>query len=143
MPYEYLDDIAISDVAFHAWGNSMGALFIAAAQATLNVMVGNLDSIEDRVRYPIKLDDASDEMLLFGFLQELIFLKDAEQLLLCVPHVEILKHENIYHLTAEAPGEKLDPLKHDLIVDVKAVTLHRFNVKQTPEGWEATVILDI
>lgn len=109
----------------------------------MNVMVGNLDSIEDRVRYPIKLDDASDEMLLFNFLQELIFLDDAEQLLLRVPHVEILKDKGIYPLTAGATGEKLNPLRHELLVDVKAVTLHRFNVKQTPEGWEATVILDI
>jgi SHS2 domain-containing protein len=29
------------------------------------------------------------------------------------------------------------------VVDVKAVTLHRFRVEQTPSGWEATVILDI
>ena len=57
--------------------------------------------------------------------------------------VEILKDKDIYHLTAEATGEKLNPLRHELLVDVKAVTLHRFTVKQTPEGWEATVILDI
>jgi len=143
MPYEYLDDIAISDVAFHAWGDSMGELFVAAADATLNVMVGDLRSIEERVQCPIELKEPSDEMLLFNFLQELIFLKDAEQLLLRVPHVEILKDEGVYHLTAEATGEKLNPLRHELIVDVKAVTLHRFNVNQTPEGWEATVILDI
>ena len=28
-------------------------------------------------------------------------------------------------------------------VDVKAVTLHRFSVKQTGEEWVATVVLDI
>ncbi len=33
--------------------------------------------------------------------------------------------------------------KHDLIVDVKAVTLHRFEVKQTETGWKASIILDI
>jgi len=143
MPYEYLDDIALSDVAFHAWGDSREELFAAAADATLNVMVEDLSSVADRVRYPIELKDASNEMLLFDFLQELIFVKDAEQLLLRVPHVKILEYEGVYHLTAEATGEKLNPLRHELIVDVKAVTLHRFNVKQTPEGWEATVILDI
>jgi SHS2 domain-containing protein len=30
-----------------------------------------------------------------------------------------------------------------LIVDVKAVTLHRFIVERTPAGWRAAVILDI
>jgi SHS2 domain-containing protein len=143
MPYEYLDDIALSDVAFHAWGDSMEELFAAAADATLNVMVEDLSSVEDRVRYPIELKDASNEMLLFDFLQELIFEKDAEQLLLRVSHIEILKDKGIYHLTGEATGEKLNPLKHELIADVKAVTLHRFKLKQTSGGWDATVVLDI
>jgi len=143
MPYEYLDDIALSDVAFRAWGDSMSDLFVAAADAMLNVMVEDLRSIEDRVRHPIDLKEPSGEMLLFNFLQELIYVKDAEQLLLRVPHVEILKAKGIYHLTAEATGEKLNPLRHELLVDVKAVTLHRLNLKQTSGGWEATVVLDI
>lgn len=72
MPYEYLDDIALSDVAFRAWGDSMSDLFVAAADAMLNVMVEDLRSIEDRVRHPIDLKEPSGEMLLFNFLQELI-----------------------------------------------------------------------
>jgi len=98
MPYEYLDDIAISNVAFRAWGESLDDLFVAAADATLSIMVENLSSLRDTVRHPIELNDDSEEMLLFNFLQELIFLKDAEQLLLRVPHVEILRDENVYHL---------------------------------------------
>lgn len=143
MPYEYLDDIAISDVAFRAWGGSLDDLFVAAADATLNVMVENFSSLRDTVLRSIELKDTSEEMLLFNFPQELIFLKDAEQLLLQVPHVEILRDENVYHLRAEGRGEKLDPLRHELVAGVKALTLHRFNVKHTPEGWEATIVLDI
>ena len=33
--------------------------------------------------------------------------------------------------------------KHNLKVDVKAVTLHFFEVKKTAKGWFARVILDI
>ncbi|NTV43837.1 MAG: archease, partial [Syntrophobacteraceae bacterium] len=43
----------------------------------------------------------------------------------------------------EASGEKIDPDRHDLIVDVKAVTFHHFRVEQTRHGWEAMVILDL
>lgn len=81
-------------------------------------------------------------MLLFQFLQELLFFKDAEQLLLRVSEIRI-ENQNAFHkLTAEAYGERINPDKHELLVDVKAVTLHRFTVGQTPRGWEATVILD-
>ncbi len=143
MPYEYIDDIAISDVAFRAWGDSVEELFAAAADATLNVMVGDLRSVEERVRRRVELNEPSEEMLLFNLLQELIFLKDAEQLLVRVSRVKVLKENNTYRLTAEASGEKLNPLKHELIADVKAVTLHRFSLKRTPGGWEATVVLDV
>ena len=40
-------------------------------------------------------------------------------------------------------GEPIDPQRHRLRVDVKAVTLHRFSIEKTAQGWEATVILDI
>jgi SHS2 domain-containing protein len=33
--------------------------------------------------------------------------------------------------------------RHRLRMDVKAVTLHRFALKETDQGWEAFVILDI
>ena len=44
---------------------------------------------------------------------------------------------------SEMRGEEIVPDRHDLIVDVKAVTLHRYRVEETPDGWESTVILDI
>ncbi|MDD5233464.1 MAG: archease [Syntrophales bacterium] len=33
--------------------------------------------------------------------------------------------------------------RHHPLVDVKAVTFHRFSLKETGEGWRAFVILDI
>jgi len=80
---------------------------------------------------------------LFQLLQELIFFKDAEKLLLRVKEIRIRRLEDRFTLEAKARGEELDPSRHDLVVDVKAVTLHRFQVEQTAQGWKATVILDI
>lgn len=143
MPYEYLGDVAISDVAFRAWGETLEALFAAASEATMNVMVEDLGSIESREERSIRVREASPEMLLFNFLQELIFFKDAEQLLLRVFNVEIMERENNYEASCDARGERLDRRKHVLVADVKAVTLHLYSVRATPKGWEATVVLDI
>jgi hypothetical protein len=43
------------------------------------------------------------------------------------------------------PGsqEPLDPVKHALGTDVKGVTCHRIQVAQSPDGWEAAVMLDV
>lgn len=143
MPYEYLEEIATSDAAFAAWGETLEELFVSAADATINVMVGDLATIAHRTHRLISVKAEDMEMLLFELLQELIFLKDAEQLLLRVAEVKIEQHNGYFTLKAEAVGEKLDPARHELIVDVKAVTLHRYRVEQTESGWVAMVILDI
>jgi len=44
-----------------------------------------------------------------------------------------------YSLSVVAQGEMLD--SHQQRVDVKAVTLHRFQLEKTNDGW--TAILDI
>jgi SHS2 domain-containing protein len=143
MPYRYLENIATADVAFQAWGDTMEDMFVAAADATVNVMVEDLNTIADREHRIIHLEADAIDMLLFQLLQELIYYKDAERLLLRVPSVHIQRQNDQFKLSAEAYGEELNPCKHELIVDVKAVTLHRFQVEQTESGWRAMVILDI
>jgi SHS2 domain-containing protein len=143
MPFEYLDDIATSDVAFQARGDTLEEMFLAAADATMNVMVGDLETIAETERKLIRVEADAVDMLLFDLLQELIFYKDAEQLLLRVKEIRVGREGDLFTAEAEASGEVLDPLKHDLVVDVKAVTLHRYKVEKTSGGWEATVILDI
>jgi SHS2 domain-containing protein len=143
MPYRYLPDIAIADVAFEAWADTLEGLFTAAADATMNVMVGDLATIAEHESRAVQAEETEVDMLLFQLLQELIFFKDAEKLLLRVKQIEIRQLDGRFLLRAEARGEQLDPTRHDLVVDVKAVTLHRFSVRQTASGWEATVILDI
>ena len=81
-------------------------------------------------------------MLLFNFLQEFIFFKDARQLLLKPLQIEIFDQDHL-QLVATVGGEQLDIEKHELKVDVKAVTLHQFCVEQTDSGWECFIIVDV
>ena len=46
-------------------------------------------------------------------------------------------------LKAELLGEEIDPKKHELRVDVKAVTLHHFYLKKENSMYKASIILDI
>jgi SHS2 domain-containing protein len=143
MPYEYLEDVATADIAFRAWEPTLEGVFVAAADATMNVMVEELASIQPVVARAITLENSSLEMLLFHFLQELIYYKDAETLLLRVPTLRIAHKDHGYVLHAQGSGEWLMPERHHTRADVKAVTLHRFALHQAAEGWEALVILDI
>lgn len=143
MPYEFYDDEAIADVAFRAWGRDLSEAFVAAADATMNVMIEDLDTIARRQSREIALENDAADMLLFDFLQEFIYYKDAEGLLLRVADVDVREEAGRYRLRALAWGERLDPARHEQGVDVKAATLHRFSLERIEDGWSAHVILDI
>jgi SHS2 domain-containing protein len=143
MPYIFLEEIGTADIAFEATGRNLSELFADAAAATTNVMIDNLDAIEPRETRHIELSNDKIDMLLFDFLQELIYLKDAERLLLRVRDAQIDKKEGKYFWKAEAAGETLDAARHQQRADVKAVTLHDFSVEKENGRWKATVLLDI
>ena len=143
MPYHYLEEIGTADIAFEATGRDLPELFTDAADATMNVMIDNLDAIEPRETRYIELSNEKIDMLLFDFLQELIYFKDAERLLLRVRHVRIDEKEEKYILKAKGAGELLDETRHHQRADVKAVTLHDFSVEKENGGWTARVLLDI
>lgn len=143
MPYRYLENIAIADIAFEAKAQTKEDLFIAASDALMNVMVEDLNTILALDRITIRVEAGDMDMLLFKLLEELIYFKDAQQLLLRISEINILNESNHYVLNAQAYGERIDPEKHQLMIDVKAVTLHRFSVTQAQDGWQATVVLDI
>ena len=143
MSYEFLEDIAIADIAFRAWGKDLEELFVAAGDATINAMIENLDAIEPKEQRTFNLENDELDLLLFNFLQELIYYKDSEQLMLRARQVQFSKKNGQQQLSAVAQGEKLDPNRHQQRVDVKAVTLHRFQLEKTDNGWTAMVILDI
>jgi len=143
MSYHFLEEIATADIAFEASGRDLPELFSDAADATMNVMIDNLDAIEPRETRQIELSNDKLDMLLFDFLQELIYFKDAERLLLRVHHAQIDEKHKKYFLKAEASGEPLDAARHLQRADVKAVTLHDFSVEKEDGGWKARVLLDI
>src|SRR4030042_5800218 len=143
MPYEFLEDIATADIAFSAGGKDLEETFIAASDATMNVMVENLDSIQPLERREFQLRNEALDMLLFDLLQELIYYKDSEKLMLRIHQIKIKRDDGRHGLEAVALGEQLDPNRHHTRGDVKAVTLHRFELVETDQGWKAAVILDI
>ncbi len=143
MPHRYLPDIAISDAAFEAWGPTLEDVFISCAEALTGVMVDDLSLIAGKEAVELRLFNTDLDMLLFDFLNELVYMKDAKRLLLRVERVEIVEEGGGFELIGHTSGEEIDPSRHRLLADVKAVTLSRFSLERDDEGWRATVIVDI
>ena len=143
MSYRFVDDLSVADTAFVAEGKTLEEMFESAALATTNVMVKDLTKIEPVKRRKMTVSDKSIEKLLFNFLQEIIYLKDAELMVFSEYTVKIKDRNGTYSLVCIARGEKIDMEKHELVVDVKAITYHLFEVKNEGGKWKSRVILDI
>ena len=143
MPFRFDDTISSADVAFAAWGATQEELFIASAAALLRTMVEAPEAVARQQHLTIRLEDEALDMLLWSFLQELIFYKDARRLLLHADAVEIEAGDGIFQLVATVSGEEIAPDRHRLLVDVKAVTLHCFRVVYEDGCWRAVVVLDV
>ena len=143
MPYEFLEDVAVADIAFRVLGKNLETTFVDAGDALMNVMVEELGSIETCEGRRIQLENEALDILLFEFLQSLIYFKDSERLLLHPRVLKVTQQDSRLSLDATAGGEPMDFRRHLFRADVKAVTLHRFRLEKSDEGWEAFVILDV
>lgn len=143
MPYHYLEDIATADTAFEASGTSLEEVFIAAADALLNTMTAEITSIAREEKTEFQVENAELDLLLFNVLNELVFLKDARRLLLRIEAITFSEVNGMHRASVTACGERIDPARHRLLIDVKAVTLHRLALEKDEQGWKACVVLDV
>jgi SHS2 domain-containing protein len=141
MPFRFLENVAIADAAYEAWGDTIEELFSEAARAMMEIVVDTetVGTEEERV---FKLEREDVETLLYAFLSEIIFLKDTEDMLFSDFKVHI-EGDHPFLLTARLYGEPLHRETHSLRSDIKAVTYYLFSVKQERGGWRATVVIDI
>jgi SHS2 domain-containing protein len=143
MPYRYLEEVAIADVAFEARGETLEELFSAASDATLGVMVESPSAVPPAQSRSLRTEEDSLDMLLFQLLQEIVYYKDAERLLLRCPDARVDRAGDRWRLEAELRGEGIEAISQALLLDVKAVTLHLLSVERVADGWTARVVLDV
>lgn len=143
LPYEFLDDAPTADVGFRAWGPTLDDCFRAAADATLASMLGNPGAVGSAVRRRVRVGHTDLDLALLRFLEELVYYKDAEALLLRATQVHVEEDVRGWRVEGVLEGERIDPARHHLTGDVKAVTVHRLKVEKTGAGWQSTVVLDV
>ena len=143
MGFRILDDITCADTAVECSGRNLRELFMAGADALISVIVDDPGTVQNHVWRSFPLENEAVDLLLYDFLGELIYYKDAESLLLRPEEISIEHNDNVYCLQCSAAGEIADRKKHSFNVDVKAVTFHKFNVKYENNIWYATVVFDV
>ena len=140
MSIEPLDHTA--DVGFDLEAGSLEELFASAAVAFTGTITdaAALRAAESR---SVRLAADDRELLLVEWLEELLYLLDAESMLFGRAEVTVDEGEGTVMLEATLHGEPFDPERHEQKVAVKGITYHGLEVRRDGERWRARVILDI
>ena len=72
--YKFLEDVAIADIAYEAYGKNLNELFENAALAIFELSA-NLNTIDSRQKVEFELENQKIDILLYDFLSEILFLK--------------------------------------------------------------------
>ncbi|MBI4970466.1 MAG: archease [Candidatus Omnitrophica bacterium] len=136
-PFERIEHTA--DAGLAIYGKTLEELFANGAQGMTSIMaegVGHGIPVERHIRLP--MSDVDDVFL--KWLREILFLFSRDKFLFS----KITKFDfNDRELSADIEGEILDPKRHGLGLEIKAVTYHDFSLVETPKGFEARVIFDV
>jgi len=127
-----------ADVGIRGWGKDFPALVEALARGLFEVIAGPADPKRRLVR-KLRVEGVEREDLLHDTLEALNSLHQVRGEIYARFEVEMVRTG----LVIEAHGEPIDPDRHDLRTEVKAVTWHELRVTETELGWEGYVLLDI
>jgi len=136
MKYKFLDDIT-SDVMFEAYGKNLKELFENAAEALFSVIC-KIKQIKPKQEEEFQIKANNLEDLMLNWLQALIAIVDTEQKFFSKFEIEEIDET---HLKAKLKGEPIKPELGETVV--KAVTMYKYKLEKTKEGYKATVSLDI
>ncbi len=137
MTYEFFEHTA--DLGLRIRANKLETLFEEAARALFSAIVVNFDQVRevDTARFAIEADRTDD--LLRDWLAELLYVFHTEHRLFAAFEV----HLDGNRLEATARGEPIDPARHEIDAEIKAVTYHGLKVEREGKGWLAEVIVDL
>jgi SHS2 domain-containing protein len=140
--FEFVEG-APGDLSFEARGTRREDALRAAAEALLAATVEDPATVRAETRHPVALSAPDWDLLLLRLLNELIYLRDAEGLLLRVGRIETAVEGDRVRLEGELVGEPWSEGRHHPAAEVKAATAHGLALRETEDGWQARATLDV
>jgi SHS2 domain-containing protein len=137
LTFETFDHTA--DVGLRITAPDLEGLFADAARGLFSLIVPDLDSVEARETIHIDVAGEPSELLLFDWLNELLYIFETRRLLLAQFDVKLSQTG----VSAIARGEPIDEKRHQLDHELKAITYHGLKLERQGDGWLAEVIVDI
>lgn len=136
--YEIVEHTA--EIGIRAYGRTRKELFAHMAQGMYGLIVPQ-EEVKKRSSISVRASAEGWDRLLVAWLRELIFLFDTKHFLGRSFEIRSLTGTQ---LEAKVSGEKLEPRRHSVDKEVKAVTYCELSLGRRKDGfWSAQVIFDI
>jgi SHS2 domain-containing protein len=123
-----------ADWELEVWGEDQSALLEQAARGMYHLMGIELD-VEPRQHRRLELATGDREQLVVEFLVELLYLAESERLAFDRFELEVAGHR----LRAGLKGARIQTQAKE----IKAVTYHRLEVRDTARGLETRIVFDV
>jgi SHS2 domain-containing protein len=135
LKYEFVEHTA--DLTFKAYGRDLDQLFENAAEALESTLI-MLEAVALSSTTTIEMTSDSCDDLLYDWLAELLVMFEVNRFAVkkCIVNITGLS------LRAECWGERIDPNKHTLNTEVKAVTYHNLQIKKN-KVYHTEITLDV
>ena len=143
MDYELIEDITFADVAVRVKGDTPEEVFIKGGNALLSEMVENYGDISPVIKRNGEIQGETLELLYFEFLNEILFFKDAEGLLLLPEKIRVTGGPGEYRCCFTLAGEKIERERHRFRVDVKGVIMHGLKIYSKDGIFIAESVFDV
>ena len=137
MPFKLFGTTA--DVGVESAGKDLKQAFEEQAAGMFSIMT-DLESVEPKISFDVEATGNDLESLLVAWLNELLFIYDAKKVFLGSFDIKSFEEGRV---KAEVRGEEIDPARHPLKTEVKAVTYHMLEVRQSDGGYATRVVYDI
>ena len=136
--YEYLEHTA--DMGLVVSGKSLSELLTNAAQGLFET-IAVVETVDETVAVEIHLTAESVEELFVGWLDELIYRHETEEVFFKRAEIQQCGETE---MLAIVYGEPVNFDKHEVYTEIKSVTYHQLQVVQKSDGsWFAQVIFDL
>jgi SHS2 domain-containing protein len=135
-----------ADFGLRVWAKQLDELFIESARALTSCIV-DMDQIQNVVKQVLHVEAESQEQLLHKMLREILFLQQQNEMVFTEFQVEKsnlnLHGVDTMFMDMLLGGEKVDPQRHNVCREIKAVTYHDFYLKRNGPWWETSFIFDV